>query len=289
MRFGFFGVNIGVLADPDTMVRVARTAEEAGWESIWTGEHVVVADPRRPPSPVTPGTHFVDQVASLSFLAAHTSTIRLGTGIVILPQRNPVVLAKELASVDVLSGGRLEAGFGVGYVPAEFEAVGVPFAERGARADEYLDAMRALWRGDPTFDGRFTSWAGVEASPRPATPNGPPVHVGGGVPATWRRVVRRAHGWYGFLTTLESTANAIAGIRAAEADLDRPADLGPVVLSVSPSELVDRDLVRRYEDLGVDRMILVHDFRDISRSPHPERAEAALRFLSEAPELLEFD
>ena len=227
MRFGFFGVNIGVLADPDTMVRVAHTAEEAGWESIWTGEHLVVSDPQRPPSPVTPGTHFVDQVASLSFLAAHTSTIRLGTGIVIIPQRNPIVLAKELASVDVLSGGRLEAGFGVGYVPAEFEAIGVSFSERGARTDEYLDALRALWRGDPTFDGRFTSWDGVEASPRPATPNGPPVHVGGSVPATWRRVVRRAHGWYGFLTTLESTANAITGIRAVEVDLDRPVGLGP--------------------------------------------------------------
>ena len=289
MRFGFFGVNIGVLADPDTMVRVAHTAEEAGWESIWTGEHLVVSDPQRPPSPVTPGTHFVDQVASLSFLAAHTSPIRLGTGIVILPQRNPIVLAKELASVDVLSGGRLEAGFGVGYVPAEFEAIGVSFSERGARTDEYLDAMRALWRGDPTFDGRFTSWDGVEASPRPATPNGPPVHVGGSVPATWRRVVRRAHGWYGFLTTLESTANAITGIRAVEVDLDRPVGLGPVGLSVSPSESVDRDLVHRYEDLGVDRMILVHDFRDISRSPHPERAEAALRFLGETSERLGFD
>ena len=289
MRFGFFGVNIGVLADPDTMVRVAHTAEEAGWESIWTGEHLVVSDPQRPPSPVTPGTHFVDQVASLSFLAAHTSTIRLGTGIVILPQRNPIVLAKELAAVDVLSGGRLEAGFGVGYVPAEFEAIGVSFSERGARTDEYLDAMRALWRGDPTFDGRFTSWDGVEASPRPATPSGPPVHVGGSVPATWGRVVRRARGWYGFLTALESTATAIAGVRAVEVDLDRPVDLGPVGLSVSPSESVDRDLVHRYEDLGVDRMILVHDFRDISRSPHPERAEAALRFLGEAPERLGFD
>ena len=289
MRFGFFGVNIGVLADPGTMVRVAHIAEEAGWASIWTGEHLVVADPQRPPSPVTPGTHFVDQVASLSFLAAHTSTIRLGTGIVILPQRNPIVLAKELASVDVLSGGRLEAGFGVGYVPAEFEAIGVSFSERGARTDEYLDAMRALWRGDPTFDGRFTSWDGVEASPRPATPSGPPVQGGGSVPATWRRVVRRAHGWYGFLTTLESTANAIASIQAVEVDLDRPVDLGPVGLSVSPSEPVDRDMVRRYEDHGVDRMILVHDFRDISRSPHPERAEAALRFLGETSERLGFD
>ncbi|GIT77377.1 MAG: hypothetical protein Ct9H300mP31_19080 [Acidimicrobiaceae bacterium] len=132
MKLGFFGVNAGVVSDPEAMVAVAITAEAAGWESVWTGEHLVASSPRRPPSPVPPDTHFVDQVASLAFLAAHTRTLRLGTGIVILPQRNPVVLAKELASVDVLSGGRLEAGFGVGYVPDEFDAVGVPFSERGS-------------------------------------------------------------------------------------------------------------------------------------------------------------
>ena len=288
MRFGFFGVNSGVLAEPETMASVARTAEAAGWESIWTGEHVVVADPQRPPSPVSPGTHFVDQIASLAFLAAHTSTIRLGTGIVILPQRNPVVLAKELASVDVLSGGRLEAGFGVGYVPAEFEAIGVPFAERGARTDEHLDAMAALWRGDPTFDGRFTSWNGVEASPRPVQSGGPPIHVGGGAPATFRRAVRRAHGWYGFLSTLESTAAAVNNIRTLESELDRPDGLGPVGISVSPSETVDRDLVCRYEDLGVDRLILVRDFRDVGRGPDPERSESVLEFLNETPDRLGF-
>ena len=288
MKFGFFGVNSGVLAEPETMAAVAQTAEAAGWESIWTGEHVVVADPQRPPSPVSPGTHFVDQVASLSFLAAHTSTIRLGTGIVILPQRNPVVLAKELASIDVLSGGRLEAGFGVGYVPAEFEAIGVPFTERGARTDEHLDAMAALWRGDPTFDGRFTSWNGVEASPRPSQPKGPPIHVGGGAPATFRRVVRRAHGWYGFLTTLESAATAVSSIRTLEDEVGRPEGLGTVGFSVTPSEVVDRDLVRRYEDLGVDRMILVRDFRDVGRGPDPERAESVLEFLTEAPARLGF-
>ncbi|MCH2425390.1 MAG: LLM class flavin-dependent oxidoreductase, partial [Acidimicrobiales bacterium] len=163
MKLGFFGANAGVVSDPEAMVAVAITAEAAGWESVWTGEHLVASSPRRPPSPVPADTHFVDQVASLAFLAAHTRTLRLGTGIVILPQRNPVVLAKELASVDVLSGGRLEAGFGVGYVPDEFDAVGVPFSERGARTTEYIDALRALWRGDLSFSGRFTSWDGVEA------------------------------------------------------------------------------------------------------------------------------
>ena len=283
MKLGFFGVNSGVLADPETMVAVARTAEAAGWESIWTGEHVVVADPQRPPSPVKPETHFVDQVASLAHLAAHTSTIRLCTGIVILPHRNPVVLAKELASVDVLSGGRLEAGFGVGYVPAEFEAVGVPFTERGARTDDHLDAMQALWRGDTSFAGRFSAWDGVSALPRPVQPGGPPIHVGGASPATWRRVARRAHGWYGWVTTLDSTEAAMAAIARAVAEVDRPADLGEVRIAVAPREPVDRDLVRRYEDLGVERLVLVRDYRDVAGAPDGRWSEAVLRFLEETP------
>jgi probable F420-dependent oxidoreductase len=288
MDFGFFGVNAGVLADPATMVEAATTAEAAGWESIWTGEHVVVTSPQRPPSPVRPDTHFVDQVAALAHLSAHTTTLRLGTGIVILPQRNPVVLAKELASVDVLSGGRLEAGFGVGYVPGEFDAVGVPFAQRGARMDDHIDALRAMWRGDLEFEGRFTSWHGVEAHPRPVGPDGPPIHVGGGSSATFRRAVLRGNGWYGFLTTLDSTRSAIEAMDRGLADLDRPPHLGRIQVSVTPSEPVDRDLVRRYEDLGVDRLILVRDFRDVGGVPDPERSADVLRFISEAPGTLGF-
>ena len=288
MRFGFFGVNAGVLSEPATMVAAATTAEAAGWESIWTGEHLVAASPQRPPSPVRPDTHFVDQVASLAHLAAQTTTLRLGTGIVILPQRNPVVLAKELASVDVLSGGRLEAGFGVGYVPDEFDAIGVPFSERGARMDDHIDALRAMWRGDLEFEGRFTSWHGVEAHPRPVEPHGPPIHVGGGSAATFRRAVLRADGWYGFLSTLESTGSAMDALDRGMAELDRPAHLGRIQVSVTPSEPVDRALVRRYEDLGVDRLILVRDFRDVGGTPNPERADDVLRFIDEAPGRLGF-
>ena len=288
MDFGFFGINAGVMADPATMVETARTAEAAGWESIWTGEHLVAVSPQRPPSPVRPDTHFVDQVAALAHLAAHTTTLRLGTGIVILPQRNPVVLAKELASIDVLSGGRLEAGFGVGYVPAEFDAVGVPFSERGARMDDHIDALRAMWRGDLEFEGPFTSWHGVEAHPRPVGPDGPPIHIGGRSPATFRRAVLRGNGWYGFLTTLASTEAALGNIQRRLSELERPPHLGQIQISVTPSEPVDRDLVRRYEDLGVDRLILVRDFRDVGGTPHPDRADDVLRYISEAPGSLGF-
>src|SRR5215470_2006882 len=124
---------------------LADAAEAAGAESIWVSEHVVLMDPRQPPSPMDPTDPILDPVTTLAFLAGRTRSVRLGTGVVVLPLRNPVVLAKELATVDVLSGGRLIFGVGVGYLEREFGAVGVPFGDRGARTEEYLAAILALW------------------------------------------------------------------------------------------------------------------------------------------------
>ena len=120
MKFGLFGINFGPCANPSTAAAVARSAEDTGFESLWTGEHVVLPDPQVPPSPVPADTAFIDSAAALAFVAAHTKKVKLGTGIIILPQRNPVVLAKELASVDVLSNGRLIFGIGIGYLKPEF-------------------------------------------------------------------------------------------------------------------------------------------------------------------------
>src|SRR5262245_30274022 len=127
MKIGLFGINIGACADPAVAARVAQAAEAAGLESLWTGEHVVLPDPQVPPSPVPPDTLFLDPAVSLAYVAAHTKRMRLGTGIIILPQRNPLVLAKELASVDVVSHGRLIFGLGIGYLKPEFDALGVSF------------------------------------------------------------------------------------------------------------------------------------------------------------------
>jgi len=145
MKLGFFGINFGICARPEVAVRVAQAAEAAGFDSLWTGEHVVLPDPQAPPSPAPPQTPFLDPLVALAHLAGHTKRILLATGIVILPQRNPVVLAKEVATLDVLSGGRAVLGVGAGYLHQEFAALGIPFERRGARTDEYIDAMRALW------------------------------------------------------------------------------------------------------------------------------------------------
>ncbi len=159
----------------------------------------------------------LDPIIALTFLAAQTRRVRLGTGIIILPQRNPLVLAKEIASLDVLSGGRFIFGIGVGYLEPEFRALGIPFADRGPRTDDYLAAMRAIWSEPaPAHQGRFVQFAGVQAYPRPVQQPGPPIVVGGRSPGAYRRAVEQGAGWYGFALSLERTAEAIAALRAGE-------------------------------------------------------------------------
>src|SRR5207237_6031708 len=141
MRFGLFGLNFGPCADPALAIRIAVAAEEAGFESVWTGEHVAMPV-RDNPVPTPPETPFLDSLVALANVAAHTRRLRLGTGILVLPHHNPVLLAKALTTLDLVSGGRLIAGFGAGYVEARFRAPGVSFAARRATSDDSLDALR---------------------------------------------------------------------------------------------------------------------------------------------------
>ncbi|MGH2519336.1 MAG: LLM class F420-dependent oxidoreductase [Chloroflexota bacterium] len=254
MKLGLTSMNIGDLCQPELAGRMARLAEELGYDSLWTAEHVVMADP----SPrMSPTTRLLDPLMALVFFAACTSTIELGTGIVILPQRQPVVLAKELTSLDVLSGGRFMFGIGVGWQEAEMNATGVQMAERGARADEYLDALRALWAMDkPEYHGKYVSFAGVNAYPRPVQRPGPRLVMGGYAPATYRRTVERAHGWFGFNRSLEQTRETLATLHELRAAVQRPAELGEIDITVSPPPPVDRTMVQAYAELGVHRLLL---------------------------------
>src|SRR4051812_9092968 len=152
----------------------------------------------------------MDPVPVLAYAAARTSRIKLGTGIVILPLRNPLILGKELATIDVLSRGRLIVGIGVGYVPGEYDAIGVPFGTRGRRADEWIDALRTLWRDEhPQLRGKFASFGGIQSRPQPTRPNGPPILASGMSTAARKRAVARCDGWYGFFLDLDSTGAAI--------------------------------------------------------------------------------
>ena len=185
-------------------IEAAQAAEKAGFESLWTVEHVVYpddyastypysADGRMPALPSTP---IPDPLIWLAYVASVTTTLRLATGILILPERNPVVLAKELATLDHLSGGRVELGIGVGWLKEEFDALGVPWERRGARTDEYVAAMRALWATDgATFDGEFASFTRVSSNPKP--PGGAvPIVVGGHSRAAAERAGRLGDGLF---------------------------------------------------------------------------------------------
>lgn len=253
MKFGLFSMNDYACSYPEVAVEIAQLAESAGFDSLWAGEHVVLPDPQVSPSPMAPTDRILDPVVALTFLAAHTRQIRLGTGIIILPQRNPLVLAKELASLDELSGGRLIFGIGAGYLEPEFRALGISFKDRGALTDEYLAAMRAIWtQPEPAYHGRFVSFEHVQAHPQHTVP----VVVGGHTSSAYRRAVTQGNGWYGYNLDLDSTARAVTDIAEALKRYERPQELGSLEISVTPPAgpitLKDAQL---YAELGVDRLI----------------------------------
>jgi probable F420-dependent oxidoreductase len=250
---GLFAVNSHSCAEPQTAARIAQLAERLGYDSLWAGEHVVVPSPRVEPSPMDPHEPILDPLVALAHLAGHTDRILLGTGVLILPQRNPLVLAKQVASLDVLSRGRLILGIGVAYLEPEMAAIGVPMAGRGTRADEYLTAMRSLWEDSaPAHHGKYVDFEGVDAHPRPV-PRPLPIVVGGLSERAFLRAARHADGWYGFLVGLRAMAEYRDGLRAA---IERTGRSEPLHISVSPSRPMDAETVRAYAELGVERLIL---------------------------------
>ena len=275
---GLFALNSH--AGADVLERIGPLAEELGYDSVWTGEHVVVPDPRVPPSPMEPLDPILDPVVALSFLAARTSRIRLATGIIVLPQRNPLVLAKQLASLDSVSAGRLIFGMGVGYLEPEMTAIGVPMERRAARAVEYLTAMRALWEQEqPGFEGEFVSFSGVNAHPRPVQ-EPVPVVMGGHSPPAHRRAARHADGWYGFFLRPDETAEQLEGLRIALAEEGR--DISDFEVTVTPRGRTDAESVAAFGRMGVNRLVLlpppgrpVDDVTEFVRAHAPERVGAA--------------
>ena len=248
MKLGLFGIGSGICAHPAVAKRIAQRAEALGFDSLWTGEHVVLPDPRQAPSPAPPDFAMLHPSTALAYLAGVTERVKLGTGITLIAQRNPVVLAKEMASLDVVSEGRLLLGIGAGYLHQEFAALGVPFQERGARTDEYVAAMRALWNEErPSFHGRFVQFDAIQAMPRPVQEGGPPIVVGGASDAALRRSVDYAQGWYGFALNVEQTAGVLERLRRLGGD--------GLEISVTPSVRLNTETLAQYAELGVHRLI----------------------------------
>ena len=265
MHFGIVFANTGPFSQPDAAASMARAAEAAGFESLWTVEHVVVPQgyestyPYDPSGKMPGGEEMAipDPLIWLSYVAAATSTIRLATGILIVPQRNPVVLAKELATLDMLSGGRMELGIGVGWLEEEFDAIGVPFAGRGARTDEYVAAMRALWSQQPaSFHGEHVDFDDCILLPAPAAGT-IPVHVGGHTEVSARRAGRLGDGFFPGKGSHEELAQLFDVVRRSAEEHGR--DPQAIELTSAGRGAVGSRAAEEVELLaamGVDRVIL---------------------------------
>jgi probable F420-dependent oxidoreductase len=223
MRIGLHALGIGTGARPEVIRAVAVAAEAAGFATLWSGEHVVMVDEpasRYPYSPdgqiaVPAAADWLDPLLGLSYIAAVTSRIELATGVLLLPEHNPVLAAKQAATLDVLSGGRLTLGVGIGWSAEEFAALGIEFSRRGPRTAEYVAAMRALWADDvASFSGEFVRFDAVRVNPKPVRARRIPVVIGGNSDAALKRVAAFGDGWYGFNLTVDAAlerAAALAG------------------------------------------------------------------------------
>jgi len=258
MKFGLRYCNTGRYVEPGPAVELLQAGEEAGFESAWTVEHTVVPDGYKSIYPYSPDGKMAggvndfplpDPLIWMSYVAAATTRIKLATGILILPQHNPVITAKQVATLQNLSGGRLLLGIGVGWLKEEFDALGVPFADRGARTDEYIAAMRELWTADrPTFHGNFVSFEAANCQPQPK--GGPvPIIIGGHSKPAARRAGRLGDGFFPARGVSEELLDLAR--RTAEAN-----GRDPSALEITTSLPDDLDDLPRLAELGVDRALV---------------------------------
>ncbi len=256
MKIGIFGINTGACAEPQTAVKVAVAAEQIGFESLWTAEHVVLPDPREEPSPAEPETPFLHPSTLLAYIANVTDEIKLGTGITLIAQRNPVVLAKEMGSLDVISSGRLLLGIGAGYLHQEFSALGVDFSSRGTKTDESIEIIRTLWNeANPEYQGQFIQFKNIQAQPRPIQAGGPPIIIGGTSPAALRRTVTHGNGWYGYGLNVKTTKSVLDNLEIAKSRYERDPNLGPISISITPPSRPSKTMMEDYAAIGVERYI----------------------------------
>ena len=267
MKFALHFGNI-TFPDRDDAKRMARAAETAGFESVIAVDHIVIPTDYSTPYPYNesgklPGgvdMAWPDPLAWLTYVGALTTTLRLITGVLVLPQRNPLVLAKHPATIDHLTDGRLELGIGVGWLREEFDALGIPFERRGARVDEYIQAMRALWDGDDaSFHGDFVSFEGMSCNPKPAQGR-VPIIIGGHSPAAARRAGRLGDGFFPATGAQVDVAPIIKAMRHDAREAGRePASI--TVMTGCPDALPDAGkdplaAVAERQAAGVDRVVL---------------------------------
>lgn len=269
MKVGVFPPFANPFCTPDHVAAVGRAAEERGFASLWVAEHVVLFDDYASQYPylesgrfpARPDVGLTEPFATLAFLAAVTTTLRLGTGVLLVPQRNPVYTAKSVTTIDWLSSGRVDLGIGVGWLAEEYAALNVPFDRRGARCDEYIAVMRALWTEEVSaYEGDFYSLPPARQFPKPVQRPHPPIHVGGESDAALRRAARLCEGWYGYNLDPAGAAERITTLRSLISEAGRaPTD---VMLTVCPYQRpVGPVEVEAYAAAGVDQLVLYAPIR----------------------------
>ena len=259
MKFATFMMQ----TQPSSLAAVARKAEELGFESLWIPEHIILpvqyksaypySSSGRMPAP--PETPLHDPMLALAYVAGITSTIKLATGIFVLPIRNPFATAKAVASLDVLSGGRFIFGVGIGWLEEEFAAVGMTFNDRALRSREYLELMKELWTSsDPVYQGKTVSIEGCRFMPKPVQKPHPPIVFGGHTGPALRRAARLGDGWYGIAESMDGIRETIGQLRSRERELKRESSL-EITISPRIGQPLTPALVKQFADMGVSRII----------------------------------
>jgi probable F420-dependent oxidoreductase len=282
MKWGIAFASTG-FPDPDSAIAMAQTAEEAGFESLWAPEHVIMSRaPNATPYRGMPDGKMdrlarrggiPDPLTWLAFVASATKTIRLGTNVLILPEHQPTVLAKTAATLDHLSGGRLMLGIGVGELPEEYRAVGMEFTNRGKRMDEYIDAIRSLWRDDvASFDGKYVQFDQVECRPWPAR-RAIPLHIGGASDAAIRRAALSGDGYFPFVFPGEDIKVVLPEyINRVRAET-KAAGRDPDSMEFTSGGARSMEEAHWYADIGIDRITIA-----VRASTIPDMREELLRF-----------
>jgi probable F420-dependent oxidoreductase len=278
MEIGVHLPHVGPQATRETLRSVARQMEELGFDSLWVSDHVVIPRAYASRYPYHPSGRLawsdlplLEPLATLLFVAGVTERPKLGTTVLVVPMRNPVLHAKVMATLDVLSGGRLIFGAGVGWLREEFEALDAPFEHRGARMDEYLEVITRLWtRDDPSFEGRYYRLGNVACEPKPLQQPRPPVWIGGNTRPALQRAARLGDAWHAAGASPEAIAAAVPRLhefaRAAGRD---PASVAVTLRTGLPAaEEPEATLARlhRYQELGVTHVCLETSFRDVDRA-----------------------
>ena len=260
MRFGYVIPNNAGVEDPNDLTGLARRAEALGFDSVWVSHHVLnlgyIAE-RLGNAP------YQDALVTLTWIAANTTRIGLGTSVLVMPYLHPMVLAKELATLDHFSGGRLTVGLGVGSLPEENAALGVPYSTRGRFSDEFIEVLRALWTQDAaTFHGRFFDFEGIVASPKPLQAPHPPIVIGGNRPQALKRVARLGDGWHPLNLPPDSVRKRLPVIREEERNAGRP-PMQIVQLRIG-MERITPEAVADFEKAGVTELVMHTETGDIA-------------------------